>query len=366
MDMEEAEGDQQEPSSQAGRPPPIILTSATNLLQLQKKLRSLVKGKFHFRTRKNGTTFVTRETGDFSAIKAYFTSKNLSFFTFFPKSQQPVKAVLRHLPSVTPAENISEALTELGFDAVSVKQMYSARRTKEEGSQPKILPLFLITLPRTKKSLEIFKLTGLCHIAVKVEAYRNRNGLTQCYNCQKFGHVWSNCSQPPRCMLSGGGHLHNDCPEKENTSSTPSCCNCNLADGEKPHPSNYRGCSLAKEEIRRRRSQREPKNKTGRVFSSKYATPDLSFATAVCTNQEQQQPSPARLQFQVPPQGRSSRHRFLRKRSKQHPHPSSITHTRERRGLQPPRRTSGQTDIMTKVSQSRFHLIASNLWSTCS
>jgi hypothetical protein len=125
---------------------------------------------------------------DFSAVKAYFTSENLSFYTFFPKSQ-PVKAVIRHLPSVTPAEDISEALTELGYDVVSVKQMSSSRRTKEEGSQPKILPLFLITLPMTEKSLEIFKLTGLCHIAVKVEAYRNQNGLTQCYNCQKFGHV---------------------------------------------------------------------------------------------------------------------------------------------------------------------------------
>jgi hypothetical protein len=31
-------------SSQAGRPPPIILTSATNLLHLQKKARGLVKG----------------------------------------------------------------------------------------------------------------------------------------------------------------------------------------------------------------------------------------------------------------------------------------------------------------------------------
>jgi hypothetical protein len=37
MDLEVTGGVQQEPSSQAGRAPPIILTSATNLLQLQKK-----------------------------------------------------------------------------------------------------------------------------------------------------------------------------------------------------------------------------------------------------------------------------------------------------------------------------------------
>jgi hypothetical protein len=270
---------------------------------LQKKLRGLVKGNFEFRTSRNGTRVVTREMADFSAVKAYFTSENLSFYTFFPKSLIPVKAVIRHLPSVNPAEDISEALTELGYDVVSVKQIPSSLRTKEEGFQPKILPFFLKILPRTEKSLKTFKLTGLCHIAVKVEAYRNQNGLTQCYNCQKFGHVWSNCSQPPRCMWCGGGHLHKDFPEKENISSTPSCCYCKLADGEKPHPSNYRGCSLAEEEIRRRKSQREPKNTTGMVFSSKYATLDLSFAAVLRTNKEQQQPQPSQVAVSGPTTG---------------------------------------------------------------
>jgi hypothetical protein len=108
MDLEEAGGDLQEPLSQAGRPSPIILTSATNLLHLQKKPRSLLKGNFRFRTSKNGTRVVTRDMIYFSAIKAYFTSENPPFYSSFPKSQKPVKAVIRHLPSITPAEDISE------------------------------------------------------------------------------------------------------------------------------------------------------------------------------------------------------------------------------------------------------------------
>jgi hypothetical protein len=48
-------------------------------------------------------------------------------------------------------------------------------------------------------------------------------------------------------MWCGGGHLHKDCPEKGSESSTPVCCNCQLAEGEKPHPANYRGYKLAKE-----------------------------------------------------------------------------------------------------------------------
>jgi hypothetical protein len=31
-------------------------------------------------------------------------------------------------------------------------------------------------------------------------------------------------------------HLHKDCPEKENDSSTPACCNWQLAEGRKRTP----------------------------------------------------------------------------------------------------------------------------------
>jgi hypothetical protein len=60
--------EQEEPTNQVGSAPPIILTSGTNLIQLQKHLRGIVKGRFEFRSTKNGTRVVTKEMGDFSAI----------------------------------------------------------------------------------------------------------------------------------------------------------------------------------------------------------------------------------------------------------------------------------------------------------
>jgi hypothetical protein len=36
-----------------------------------------------------------------------------------------------------------------------------------------------------------------------------------------------------------------ECPDKANEHSTPRCCNFTLADGDKLHSSNYRGCSHA-------------------------------------------------------------------------------------------------------------------------
>jgi hypothetical protein len=278
----------QQPARKTGRPPPIVLTSQENLIAMQKKLKGLCKGTFELRSTRNGARIITKEMADFSAIRTYLENQNLPYFTFFPKSQKPIKAVIRHLPINTPAEDISDGLVEVGFDVITVRQMTTTRGLTT-GQSTVNLPLFLITLPRTPKSQEIFKLTSLCYIAVKVEAYKAQTGLTQCYNCQQFGHVWANCKQPPRCLWCGGGHLHKECPEKENATSKPACCNCKLGEGEEPHPSNYRGCSHAREELRKKKLQRAPKPPTGRVFSSRTTSPGVSFAAALRANTQQQQ-----------------------------------------------------------------------------
>jgi hypothetical protein len=150
----------------AGRLPPIVLTSAANLMQLQKQVRSVAKQSFEFRSTRKGAQVTTRNMVDYLAVKAHFDSINMSYYTFYPKSMKSITAVIRHLPLNTPAEDISEGLVDLGFDVTSVKQMSSIRRTPDKA--PKNRPLFLITLPGTAKSQEIFKLPPLCHIAIKV------------------------------------------------------------------------------------------------------------------------------------------------------------------------------------------------------
>jgi hypothetical protein len=89
--------------------------------------------------------------------------------------------------------------------------------------------------------------------------------------------------------LCGGSHLHRECPEKDKEDSTPACCNCKLAEGEKPHPFNYRGCSYGKEEMYRRKIPSAPKPNTGRAFSSKYIISGVSFLEAILSKADQTQ-----------------------------------------------------------------------------
>jgi hypothetical protein len=79
----------------------------------------------------------------------------------------------------------------------------------------------------------------------------------------------------------GGNDLHNVCPEKENLSSTRTCCHCKVIEGETAHPSSYSGCRYAKDDMEKWKTQKTPKTTNGtvfRVFYSKFATPVLSFA----------------------------------------------------------------------------------------
>jgi hypothetical protein len=130
-----------------------------------------------------------RGMSDFQSDKSHFDSNNLSYYTFYLKSDNPMKAVICHLPHNNPVEDISDGLVCFGFEVISFKQVIATRRSPHERLKTINLPLFLITLPRTAKSQEIFQLPSLCYIANRVEACRAQNGLTQCHNCQQFGHV---------------------------------------------------------------------------------------------------------------------------------------------------------------------------------
>jgi hypothetical protein len=48
----------------SSRPPPVVLTAAANLIQLQKQLKGVAKQHFEFRNTRNGTRVVTKDMVD--------------------------------------------------------------------------------------------------------------------------------------------------------------------------------------------------------------------------------------------------------------------------------------------------------------
>jgi hypothetical protein len=87
---------------------PIVLTSAVNLIQLEERLKGVVSKNFEFRNTRKGTGLITKSMADFQSVKSHFDSQNLSYYSFLPKSEKPIKTVIHHLPHNTPAEVISD------------------------------------------------------------------------------------------------------------------------------------------------------------------------------------------------------------------------------------------------------------------
>jgi hypothetical protein len=147
--------------AKTGRPPfKRVVTSAVKLILLQNEPKSVVRGKFEFRITRNGKIVITRSMADFQSFKSHIEIQNLSYHSFFPKFEKPIKEAIRHLPHNTPAEDISDGLVSLGLDDVSIKQMTATRRSPPEDSKFIYLPLFLINAVDSKVP-ESFRLSTL-------------------------------------------------------------------------------------------------------------------------------------------------------------------------------------------------------------
>jgi hypothetical protein len=94
---------------------PLVLTSETNLIKLHKQLSGVKKQIFEFRNTSDGSRVLTKGTAATQTVKAYFENNILSFYTFYPKSKNPMKALIRHLPYKTPAKDIADGLLGLGL-----------------------------------------------------------------------------------------------------------------------------------------------------------------------------------------------------------------------------------------------------------
>jgi hypothetical protein len=88
----------------------------------------VVSENVEFRSTRNGRKVITRSMADFQTVKSHFDRQNLSYYSF-PISEKPIKAVIRHLPHNTPAEDMSDGLVSLGFDVVSINKITATRRS---------------------------------------------------------------------------------------------------------------------------------------------------------------------------------------------------------------------------------------------
>lgn len=82
------------------------------------------------------------------------------------------------------------------------------------------------------------RVRNILYTKITWERWRNDRPISQCRNCQTWGHAASNCHQPPRYLKCAAGHRTMDCTLPDEAQ--PKCTNCGV-----PHTAASNECCLS-------------------------------------------------------------------------------------------------------------------------
>ena len=108
-------------------------------------------------------------------------------------------------------------------------------KSKKDG---RVLQIFKLEISDPAEAEALVSQNLMCNvtgIVYQVEEFRRPTSVTQCFNCQSFGHSAKNCRSKQKCLICGESHSHKGCPNRE--AKKAKCANCSG-----PHVASYRGC----------------------------------------------------------------------------------------------------------------------------
>ncbi|GBM97576.1 RNA-directed DNA polymerase from mobile element jockey [Araneus ventricosus] len=150
-------------------------------------------------------------------LTKYLKIADLEYFTMTPRSERPIKVVIRGIPPETPAEYVKESLIEeYKFEIEKVAQL-----TQFKTKRP--LPIYQITLKNNEVNKGIWNVNTLMLVKVTVRKFERKTGTIQCFNCNQWHHSAAGCGYKPRCIKCGGPHAKDQCTEKPKD--VPICIN---------------------------------------------------------------------------------------------------------------------------------------------
>ncbi|XP_071041851.1 multidrug resistance-associated protein 1-like [Parasteatoda tepidariorum] len=138
----------------------------------------------------------------------------------------------RNTDALTPS---STTTNERNSKPPNAKSLSRPRFKRRVSGAHRLLSSSLTILREAENHRQIFTITDIQRIPVRVERFRGCRGPLQCFKCQKYGHAQRICNAPPRCVKCADHHRSFECRKDRFT--PPKCCNCG-----KNHTANYTGC----------------------------------------------------------------------------------------------------------------------------
>lgn len=189
-------------------------------------------------------------------------SQEIKYFSFSEPHEKPAIYVLKGLHKLDPAE-LLDMLKTSKVPATKVSFLV----------ENDDYPVYLVHFERQIVNLKMLQVVhkvinpekNVNIVAIWEKLDRSRKRLTQCRNCQRFGHSASNCGQSYRCVKCTDLHGPGDCARKTKEG-TPKCINCH---GD--HTANSRVC----------KHYEEYQQRVSRQRSTRRVTADRTVASAM-------------------------------------------------------------------------------------
>lgn len=196
------------PQRKSAVPPPITIENVSvNQLLTHMKTLNLEKNQLMYRNTRGCTRIHTKDKETFEKVLAHCKTLKLAGFSHAPREDKEVKFCLYGLPKRDGAE-IAKEMADLNIAPTKVRQLYQNKDYLDE----------VIYVVHFKKSQNVTleslrQITGLFDIRVKFHYYQtNENQITQCSNCQGFGHGTQHCFKKAACVRCAGEHTSRECP----------------------------------------------------------------------------------------------------------------------------------------------------------
>lgn len=198
--------------------PPITIIKC-QIDQLHELCKKSKISAYSIRKISIGLKLFCQTSEDFNkAVDSLRSGDKFEFFTHAYKTDRPYKALLFGLDK-TDVSLLKNKLLSMGLDCLNVKLIHKS----EPGRMDHIF--YMVYFKKQSISLKELrqKYSVIEYLKVKWEYYKNKiNKVTQCYNCQMFGHGSSHCAVKTFCSKCSGNHKTTEC-----TANSFKCANCN-------------------------------------------------------------------------------------------------------------------------------------------
>ncbi|XP_059221027.1 uncharacterized protein LOC131995847 [Stomoxys calcitrans] len=180
--------------------PPIVKVYGVNVKTFMSGLKGLLGHDLFNIDIKNRNMIVLKlvRLEDHARVKQYLIGEGTSFYTFTPRNMRPYTIMLSGLSSTYDVEDLKAFLDATGIkicDMVIKKLMYDR---------------WIVQLGQDS-DVKAFRRQRYI-LGCRIDMVKNKaGGVTQCHNCQRFGHVAANCSMEHRCVRCASPHGPGEC-----------------------------------------------------------------------------------------------------------------------------------------------------------